>query len=113
MIEEIIGIRRVYVYRGVCDMRRSFNRLSMMVADQMEQDPQSGSVYIFFNRGMNRIKALCWDRDGYVIWHKRLEIGQYQMPGGQSIEVDRMQWMHMLEGVEVKILKREKRYKKR
>jgi transposase len=110
MIEGIIASRRIYLYRGICDMRRSFDRLARMVDEQLERDPLSGDVYIFINRDASRLKALYWDRDGYALWYKRLEQGQFKIPGGESLEIDRTAWVHMIEGVEVKVLKRHKRY---
>jgi len=60
---------------------------------------------------LRRVKALYWDKDGYVLWYKRLEQGQFIIPGGEGIEIDRTEWMHMLEGMDVKIMKRQPRYR--
>jgi transposase len=91
-------------------MRRNFDRLARMVDEQLQSNPLSGDVFVFINRAMSRLKALYWDTDGYVLWYKRLEQGQFMIPGGEGIEIDRTAWMHMLEGVEVKIIKRQRRY---
>jgi transposase len=107
----IFESRRIYVYRGVCDMRRSFDRLAEMVTGQIERDPLSGDVYVFVNRDTSRLKALYWDKDGYVLWYKRLEEGQFKLPGGEGIEIDRTAWVHMLEGIEAKVVKRQRRYR--
>jgi len=105
-----LAARRIYLYRGICDMRRSFDRLARMVEEQLQQEPLSGDVFVFINRNSSRIKALYWDKDGYVLWYKRLEQGQFMIPGGEGIEIDRTAWMHMLEGIDVKIIRRRQRY---
>ncbi|MFT5170228.1 MAG: transposase [Candidatus Omnitrophota bacterium] len=112
MIDNLIEERSVYVYRGVCDMRWSFDRLAMIVNERLEQDPRSGKVYVFLNRGQNKIKALYWDEDGYVLWHKRLESGQFPMPGGEGFKINAVGWKSMMAGVDVRTARRKRSYKK-
>ena len=88
--------RRVYVYRGVCDMRRSFDGLALMVAEHIKRDPLSGDVYVFVNRANDRMKALYWDYNGYVLWCKRLEEGKFELPGGGGLKIARKAWQQMI-----------------
>jgi transposase len=71
---------RIFVYTGATDMRRSFDRLAQMVEEHLEQDPESGHLYLFFNRRRDCVKMLLWEGDGFVIWYKRLEAGTFAVP---------------------------------
>jgi transposase len=75
---------KIFVYTGVTDMRRSFDRLAQMVEEHLEQDPESGHLYLFFNRRRDSLKALLWEGDGFVIFYKRLELGTFAPLGGAT-----------------------------
>ncbi|MBA4398099.1 MAG: hypothetical protein C0394_12055, partial [Syntrophus sp. (in: bacteria)] len=75
---------RIYLYRGVCDMRKSFDGLCGIIRSDLGADPLSGSLFVFVNRRRSMITLLYWDRDGLALWYKRLEqrqltILQHQM----------------------------------
>ncbi len=72
---------RIFVYTGVTDMRRSFDRLAQMVEEHLKQDPESGHLYLFFNRRRDCVKLLLWEGDGFSIFYKRLEAGTFAVPG--------------------------------
>jgi transposase len=79
---------RIFVYTGVTDMRRSFDRLAQMVEEHLEQDPESGHLYLFFNRRRDCVKMLLWEGDGFVIWYKRLEAGTFAVPAPDTPRSD-------------------------
>jgi transposase len=70
---------RIFVGREPIDMRKGIDGLVGLVIGQVEQDPQSGHLFVFFNRGKDRMKALLWDRSGYWMLVKRLEHGRFQV----------------------------------
>ncbi|MDE2472974.1 MAG: IS66 family insertion sequence element accessory protein TnpB [Bradyrhizobium sp.] len=79
---------KIFVYTGVTDMRRSFDRLAAMVEEHLGQNPESGHLYLFFSRRRDCVKMLLWEGDGFVIWYKRLELGTFSMPGPDSPAAD-------------------------
>ena len=66
---------RVFLCTLPTSMRFSFDRLMGLAERIFNQDPLSGHLFLFVNRDRNRIKILFWDRDGFCIWYKRLEVG--------------------------------------
>ena len=55
---------KVYLCTVACDMRRSFDGLSMMAEHIIRCNPFSGHLLVFCNRRSDRAKILYWDRDG-------------------------------------------------
>ena len=71
---------RVFLATGAIDMRKSIDTLSVLVAEQMELDPLSGHLFGFCNRKRDTVKILYWDRNGFCLWHKRLERERFRWP---------------------------------
>lgn len=98
---------RVFVARGVTDMRKSFDTLAAVVCDVIDEDPQSGHLFVFFNRRRDRAKILWWDRFGYCLLAKRLEHGVFRAydqargrPG--SFEMTASELALLLDGVDLR-----------
>ena len=97
-------------------MRKGFNGLSGLVRDHIEHDLMSGDVFIFLNRRRNRVKLLMWDATGFAVWYKVLESGTFELPDNgeeSSLELNWSRLVMLLEGVELKSIKRRKRYDRR
>ncbi len=75
-----VNTAQVFIAPGVTDMRKSINGLSILVAEQLELDPLSGHLFAFCNRRRDIIKILYWDRNGFCLWHKRLEKDRFKWP---------------------------------
>ena len=65
-------------------MRKSFNGLVALVQGTLQEDPLSGSLFVFFNRRGNYMKLVAWDRTGYCLFAKRLEHGRFRLPSGDE-----------------------------
>lgn len=115
----LAGDLRVFVCTQPADMRRSFDGLCGMVQQLVAEDPLSGHLFVFRNRLRDRLKILYWDRDGLVIWYKRLEAGTWQLPsdvrkpaaGTASAEITLEELVLLLGGVELRTVERRKRFR--
>ena len=103
-----LGNTKIFLCREPVDMRRSYDTLSSMVSSQLEEDPLSGSLFVFLNRPRDKIKILYFERDGYCIWMKRLEAGSFPLPQGEGRKqkIDPGTLTMLLEGLKVIKMKR-------
>ncbi len=70
---------KIFVCTTPTDMRKSINGLSAAVVDVLNQSPTTGQLYVFYNRAKDKVKLLWWDRNGYVVYYKRLEKGKFKL----------------------------------
>ena len=102
MLYSPVGMK-VYLGLGWTDMRKSIDGLSILVSEHLEQDPLSGHFFVFCNRRRTILKILYWDRNGFCLWHKRLEVDQFRWP--ESIEevhkITSRQLRWLLEGLDI------------
>lgn len=70
----------IYICHQPLDMRKSFNGLAAATINLLGQKPTSGHYFIFISKRRKIMKILNWEGDGYAIWSKRLEQGQFNLP---------------------------------
>jgi len=102
---------RIFVARGATDMRKSFDTLASLVCDVIDEDPQSGHLFVFVNGRRNRVKVLWWDRFGYCLLAKRLEHGRfriYDQAGGavSHYEMSSSDLLLLLDGIDLRRARR-------
>ena len=107
---------RIWLAAEATDMRCGFDRLAEQVRSVISQDPLSGHLFLFRSRRAERLKVLTWDRDGYVLWYKRLEQGVFKLPrlspGDRSVELRPSELAMILDGIDMTRLKRVPRYQR-
>lgn len=94
-------------------MRRSFDGLAELVRQVIRQDPLQGDhLFVFRGRRGDKVKILYWDRGGYCLWYKRLETGVFHFPssGRGSVEMEAVDLMFILEGIDLTGARRRERY---
>src|SRR5699024_8241088 len=79
MIRPDTGLR-VYLCREPVDMRKQIDGLSLLVQEAMELNPFEEAVFVFGNRQRDKVKLLFWERNGFVVWYKRLERERFKWP---------------------------------
>jgi transposase len=110
---------RIFLCTRPADMRRSFDGLAQMVREFLDADPLSGHLFVFRSKRGDRVKLLYWDSDGLAIWYKRLEKGSFRFPtanaanapgGVESVEIRAAELAMLLDGVDLRSVKRQQRY---
>jgi len=97
------------------DMRCQFDGLAARVKQQMRSDPLSGQGFIFVNRRRTMIKVLYFESGGYCLWSKRLEQGLFAQLGAANqdkMALSQTELMSLLEGLDIQVKKRRKRWQK-
>ncbi len=77
----------VYLHRGWVDFRKSINGLVTIVEGDMILSPYSPAIFVFCNKRRDKLKILCWDNTGFVLWYKRLEKAKFKWPKKSSHDV--------------------------
>ena len=107
---------RIWLAAEATDMRCGFDRLAERVKVVIGGDPLSGHLFVFRSRRGDRLKILLWDRDGFVLWYKRLEAGVFKLPrvgeGTLAVELRASELAMVLDGIDVSKLKRVPRYRR-
>jgi transposase len=73
----IAGNARLFIFHHLVSMRKSFEGLNAIVEELFASKLLSGAWFIFLNQLKDQMKVLFWDKDGLVIWFKRLEKGTF------------------------------------
>ena len=69
------------------DFRKGIDGFVALCQYQLEQNPRSGTLYVFLNRNATMVRILAYDQSGpgYWLMTKRLSKGRYQgWPQGES-----------------------------
>ena len=96
----------IYLALSPVDLRKGFDLLSGLVAEQLGGDARTGDLYIFLNKQRTRLKALFYDRTGYCVLYKRLDRGTFPLPvviepGKARVEVSAEQLEILLQGIDL------------
>lgn len=98
-----IGLdQRVYLAYGSTDMRRSIDGLAALVQQEFQLDPFSSCLFVFCNRGRDKIKILHWEHNGFWVHYRRLERRRFEWPESATdgtVTVSRRELRWLLDGL--------------
>lgn len=93
----------IYIACGYTDLRRGIDGLATIVEAQFKMDPFQKAMFLFCGRRRDRLKALYWEGDGFLLLYKRLEHGSFQWPRSKN-EVQVLtpqQYRWLMEGLKI------------
>lgn len=91
MLGDITIAENIYIACGYTDMRKSIDGLAAIVQQQFHLDPFSNTLFLFCGKHRDKMKALLWEGDGFVLLYKRLENGAFKWPRTES-ELKPISW---------------------
>ncbi|CAM4264043.1 IS66 family insertion sequence element accessory protein TnpB [Vreelandella rituensis] len=95
----------VYLCREPVDMRKQIDGLALLVQEVMDLNPFDQALFVFGNRQRDKVKLLFWERNGFVVWYKRLERERFKWPThleGDSVTLSGQELNWLLDGVDLK-----------
>ena len=112
---ELAKITRYYIACGYTDLRRGIDGLACIVQQQYKAELDEESLFLFCGRRTDRLKALYWCGDGYLLLYKRLTNGRFQWPRSQAElrSLDQQSFRWLMEGLDPEQPKAIRKVKKR
>ncbi|OGO76541.1 MAG: transposase [Clostridiales bacterium GWB2_37_7] len=103
MLGDISKAEDIYVVCGYTDMRKSIDGLAAMIKQTFGMDPFAPSLFLFCGKRRDRLKALFWEGDGFVLLYKRLEGGSFKWPRNpeQARHISKQEFRWLMEGLEI------------
>ena len=93
---------RILVATQPVDFRKGHDGLAALVQSVLEEDPFTGTVFVFRAKRADRLKILFWDGSGLVMAYKRLEETTFTWPAVRDgvMTLDRAQFEALFAGLD-------------
>lgn len=100
MMPVVASSARVRVSLVPVDFRLGLDGLSLR-AQAVAGASVFTDVFVFFNRGLDKVKILRYDRHGFWLCYQRLARGRFVLPG--TAVLDGVELGLLLEGIDVSV----------
>lgn len=103
MLGDLSGVSKIYLVCGYTDMRLGIRGLMGIIRDTYRLDPFANAVYLFCGRKASTMKALHFEKTGFVLLYKRLDNGRFQWPRNstEARSLTRQEFRWLMEGLSV------------
>lgn len=104
MLNNASGFKKIYLATGYTDLRRGIDGLASIVRFHFHLDPyDKDTIFLFCGKKCDRIKALIWEGDGFLLCYKRLGVGAFSWPRSADdvLEINQNQYRMLMQGLEV------------
>jgi len=81
--------KKIWIYHKPIDFRKSMDGLSSFISNDMQHNPQAG-IFLFYNKGKDKIKCLSWHKNGWILLYKRLEKGCFHFDWNSDTRMSEM-----------------------
>lgn len=96
---------RIHFATDLVDMRNGIDGLRAVVEGTLKKDPYGGHLFVFVGKAKDKVKILFWDRNGFVLYLKRLERGRFQLPvvdeRTKHVTIEPAQLAMLLDGIDL------------
>ena len=96
---------RIYFATELVDMRNGIDGLRGIVETALKKDACEGHLFVFVGKAKDKVKILFWDRNGFVVYLKRLERGRFQLPAvdgrTKHVSMEPTQLAMLLDGIDL------------
>jgi transposase len=96
---------RIYFATELVDMRNGIDGLRAIVEAALKKDAYQGHLFVFVGKAKDKVKILFWDRNGFVLYLKRLERGRFQLPvvdeRTKHVSMEPAQLAMLLDGIDL------------
>ncbi len=103
MVLAELQVDNVYIVCGYTDMRKSITGLTAILVQQFSMRPDERSLFLFCGKRADRLKALLWEGDGFLMLYKVLMGFRYQWPRDEKevMALTAPQYHRLLEGLTI------------
>lgn len=109
MLNDASGFKHIYIACGYTDLRKGIDGLAGIIQQEFRMDPcEEGSLFLFCGRRTDRMKALLYEGDGFLLLYKRLADGRFRWPRNEQEvrDISPQQYRWLMDGLEVLQTKR-------